>query len=338
MSGVAVNTISVPDISKQQFNGGSNLEDDLLGSEAGIYSTFFRTYDPTIGRFQGVDPLADTTPEINPYQFALCNPLTYNDPTGALSVQGSYAAFWNSILSSFASLAEGHYESDGGGGGGPENWYKTSDVYVRGDHSGFYYIGSSYTVNNSTGSIHQINQAGTVELQAVFVSSRVAQAGLDFSIGFKNNSPFDEYAPSGFVSIIGLEQATIDVAVKRGYQLAHLADKKLQVQPLRKFLSISDRLGKSLGVVGAALSIAENMNDESGLTYGDAAKISLGLALTFIPGLGLVALGYAVADTSVQFYTGTSISDRLGAAVDGAITGQGGESNIRKNVSSIFSN
>lgn len=82
LTGVAVNTQAQPQASKALFNGGSNLEDDVLG-DAGIYSTFYRTYDPALGRFQGVDPLADHYADWTPYQFATGNPLLYNDPTGA---------------------------------------------------------------------------------------------------------------------------------------------------------------------------------------------------------------------------------------------------------------
>ena len=41
------------------FNGGSELQQDL---NLGFYSTLFRTYDPSIGRFMQVDPLADFMP------------------------------------------------------------------------------------------------------------------------------------------------------------------------------------------------------------------------------------------------------------------------------------
>jgi RHS repeat-associated protein len=85
LSGVAVNTVPVTTLSKEQYNEGSLLQDELLGPEAGVYSTFFRTYDPVLARFNGVDPLADVTSDWSPYQFAMGNPITVNDPTGALS-------------------------------------------------------------------------------------------------------------------------------------------------------------------------------------------------------------------------------------------------------------
>jgi RHS repeat-associated protein len=61
------------------FNGGSELQTDL---SLGWYSTLFRTYDPSTGRFMQVDPLADFFTGITPYSFAFDNPISYSDPDG----------------------------------------------------------------------------------------------------------------------------------------------------------------------------------------------------------------------------------------------------------------
>ncbi|WP_315821517.1 RHS repeat-associated core domain-containing protein [Paraflavitalea speifideaquila] len=66
----------------EKFNGGTELEEDF---GLNYYNTLFRKYDPQIGRFNGIDILAEQTFGINPYQFGFNNPLTYNDPTGALT-------------------------------------------------------------------------------------------------------------------------------------------------------------------------------------------------------------------------------------------------------------
>ncbi|WP_425556397.1 DUF6443 domain-containing protein [Hymenobacter saemangeumensis] len=92
LSGVAVNTLPAPELSKLQYNGGSELQDELLGSEQGIYSTFFRSYDPVTGRFQGVDPLADDYADFSPYSLGFNNPVNFNDPDGdePVFVNGRY--------------------------------------------------------------------------------------------------------------------------------------------------------------------------------------------------------------------------------------------------------
>ncbi|TGE25141.1 hypothetical protein E5K00_08065 [Hymenobacter aquaticus] len=82
MTGVAINTLPAEAISKAQNNGGSQLEDELLG-EAANYTTTFRQYDPTLGRFLAVDPLAGEFSEHSPFNFATNDPVYYNDPDGA---------------------------------------------------------------------------------------------------------------------------------------------------------------------------------------------------------------------------------------------------------------
>ena len=83
LSGVAVNTRPAEMMSKRLYNGGSELEDELLGAEGGNYSTFYRRYDATLGRFLGVDPLAGKYANLSPYQFSFNDPVNYQDPSGA---------------------------------------------------------------------------------------------------------------------------------------------------------------------------------------------------------------------------------------------------------------
>ncbi|HEY5750641.1 MAG TPA: RHS repeat-associated core domain-containing protein [Chryseolinea sp.] len=64
---------------KHLFNGGSEFQTEL---NLGWYSTLFRIYDPAIGRFLQMDPLADFFSGITPYNFAENNPVLYGDPSG----------------------------------------------------------------------------------------------------------------------------------------------------------------------------------------------------------------------------------------------------------------
>ena len=47
-----------------------------------FYDFEARTYDPTLMRFTGMDPLAEKYPSISPYVYALNNPVKYIDPDG----------------------------------------------------------------------------------------------------------------------------------------------------------------------------------------------------------------------------------------------------------------
>ncbi len=66
---------------KKLYNAGSEWQDDIDGL-ADYYSTFFREYDPIIGRFNGVDPMALLTESISTYAYANNNPILFNDPMG----------------------------------------------------------------------------------------------------------------------------------------------------------------------------------------------------------------------------------------------------------------
>ncbi len=60
------------------YNGGSELDDNT-----GNYQTFFREYDPALGRMTAIDPLAAKYSSWSPYNYAFNDPVALNDPTGA---------------------------------------------------------------------------------------------------------------------------------------------------------------------------------------------------------------------------------------------------------------
>ena len=59
-----------------QYNGKE------LAKGLGWYAYGFRHYDQVIGRFTGVDPLADWAPAWTPYRYGFDNPILYTDPNG----------------------------------------------------------------------------------------------------------------------------------------------------------------------------------------------------------------------------------------------------------------
>jgi RHS repeat-associated protein len=54
-----------------------------LNRSSGWYETPFRNYDPALGRFVSVDPLAEEYGSLSAYHYAGNNPIMINDPTGA---------------------------------------------------------------------------------------------------------------------------------------------------------------------------------------------------------------------------------------------------------------
>ncbi|MBS1745562.1 MAG: hypothetical protein JST21_05285 [Bacteroidetes bacterium] len=64
---------------RYKFNGGTELEASF---DVDYYETYFRQYDAQIGRFTGIDMLAELTPSLTPYHFGADDPNYWNDPTG----------------------------------------------------------------------------------------------------------------------------------------------------------------------------------------------------------------------------------------------------------------
>jgi hypothetical protein len=55
----------------------------------GLDYMVWRRYDPALGRFLGVDPMADSYPSWSPYNYTLNNPVRYTDPDGQCPVAGN---------------------------------------------------------------------------------------------------------------------------------------------------------------------------------------------------------------------------------------------------------
>ncbi|MDH5380579.1 MAG: hypothetical protein OEW75_07000, partial [Cyclobacteriaceae bacterium] len=99
------------------FNGGSEWN-----SKAGIYETYYRGYDPALGRMTAIDPMALKYSGISPYNFAFNNPVSLNDPSGADAIitidwdevpeDGGYTIYFGNSITDISAVAT-YYMDDG---------------------------------------------------------------------------------------------------------------------------------------------------------------------------------------------------------------------------------
>ena len=176
--------------SKNKFNGCVELEEEY---GVNLYSTFYRQYDPQIGRFGGVDILSEQSAGVSGYQFGINNPISFNDPWGdKYAYMDRNGNKWHGQDPLKGTGGEGiqYHEgwgfdgfgdmSDGGGGGG------------GGGHISYI---SATTHNGVAGYVISYGLAGTPAhdhtLQGVNIAMR-------FVAGFENNSNrVDPWRPDG---------------------------------------------------------------------------------------------------------------------------------------------
>ena len=120
---------------KKLYNGGSEWQNDFINLPD-YYETPNRNYDAALGRFIGVDPMAESAESLTTYNYAGNNPVTSNDPSGDIT-QGEQE--WLDWMSSDQSKS-GNTASD---------WY---DAHPIGSGTGLHDGGSGFSGNNDSGS------------------------------------------------------------------------------------------------------------------------------------------------------------------------------------------
>ncbi|MGB5979573.1 MAG: RHS repeat-associated core domain-containing protein [Cyclobacteriaceae bacterium] len=89
MEGVEVNTVLPVGPNRRLYNAGSDWQKETGGPHSVFYSTQYREYDPALGRFHAIDPMASSFATWTPYMYGYNDPVNANDPNGAQAVDAS---------------------------------------------------------------------------------------------------------------------------------------------------------------------------------------------------------------------------------------------------------
>lgn len=121
---------------KYTYNGKESIKD--IGLNWSDYGA--RWYQPEIGRFMSVDPLADMYPSISSYAYVLNNPVNAIDPDGRLVI------FVNGYHQGFAGVFGMNNYKYGGNMSGAKSYWNGLDnkiVSILRDHNVRYYDGGT---------------------------------------------------------------------------------------------------------------------------------------------------------------------------------------------------
>jgi RHS repeat-associated protein len=278
-----------------------------------------RQYDPQIGRFLGVDPLAAATAGMSSYTGMNNNPTMVVDPLGLQGID--LTAPWNySTGQTFFSLGEPQSISIPAthpyAPGGIAAWFSLASSSIRNNNilnpktmtvkfgwnrDDFDALGLDVVAETSETIYTRTDDGG--------LQGHMKEVTLTFQIGTamarSDLSGFEQ--ASIIVSNTSVVLSTIEMGTVLIKQSANYTD------DIARVAKISSKTGKALGYVGVGLTIADGVTN--GWKNHHKADVIIGGAQTLLLGAGPVGWGiglvWLTADLITTGVTGKSITENL---------------------------
>ncbi|SFF51967.1 RHS repeat-associated core domain-containing protein [Thermoflexibacter ruber] len=285
---------------KFTFNGQTEKETKL---NLHWHETAFRGYDPQLGRFHQIDPLAEASSNLTSFHFASNNPIASNDPMGLCDGCNTWEDVYNTALKDPSKLKAGTYVNSGDGGfahfDSDTKILEPTVVEAKNDGS----------FNHAEGNTNKNWLNDRIYAGESSKNSNVLQATL---LDGKPMSMYEKVAvPHGLAStLVGMAEAWARYDIQEYTKTLEskntkTAMKKLKRLPKTHSLGNLGGVAKFLGVFGFAMNAAkviEKLAKGEAMTNADAFDLVVtgGLAIaTFsnpvvIGAIGLYGLGDAV--------------------------------------------
>jgi RHS repeat-associated protein len=302
---------SDPDESASKYGHTSKeMQDREWSSTEGLDWEDFgaRMYDPVVGRWWSVDPLAQSFGNVSPYASLFNNPISFIDPTGMapewhwegnelVSDEGDDINTLNAFL--YTNL---HIQID---------WQQNNWDSQTGSKTEYPHINELYNLYTGHGGSDSGTKKGKVRLSAAEIEK--------FGKGqFKKSEgpDFDAigYGINAVDAANGVKTELIKYAIESGGVKAGLDATVETIGTMGKtYLTVTSAASKGLGIIGVGVTAADAYQKGTWQNH-HTADVLIGLGTTFMltgPWGWAAAGAYFIVDYGVKSYTGRSVTEHL---------------------------